>query len=246
MNYKKINFEIVENTNGNRIKFSNNESSSNKYLRFDCINPINLDEPTHTVVSFSEAIIKHYKSLLPKERGGDLPNEGWSEDNMPIQDRIFVNGQPVEVQLGGNYVRKYTNDIVDANGAIVHKQGDVICYRGTKTPKIITTLTVFCQYAFETEPITDEFGNPIVDPNTFATKMRLVRDANGMPVKYWVQGWSPTEVCERMKALLTPYTPDLMGEATPQTPNPEAVQAAIPNAASASDILGAPAGQAVQ
>ena len=76
--------------------------------------------------------------------------------------------------------------------------------------------------------------------------MRLVRDANGMPVKYWVQGWSPTEVCERMKALLTPYTPDLMGEATPQTPNPEAVQAAIPNAASASDILGAPAGQAVQ
>lgn len=200
MIYKKINFEIKKAENTTTIK---GNSSNGKYLQFTCINPCNIDEPPHKVTTFNEQMVKYYEKLLPKKLGGLLEDEGWTEEGMPKEARVFVNGQAVQVDLGGNFVQKYSNDIVRGE-QVLHEKGDVICYRDTNTPKIITTATVFCQYYFEMVEEVDEFGMPILDEN-FRPKKKMLRDKDGLPIKRWVQGWSPEERIEERKSMLTPY-----------------------------------------
>lgn len=198
MNYKKINFEIVTRKGGATIKGQEGEYV-NKYLKFDCINPINMDERPHRVTCFAEAVIKYYETLLPESRGGKLPNsEDWSEDKMPVKDRIFTNGEAVEYDFGGQYVQKYSQDIMDGD-KLIHAAGDYVCIKGTKSPKITSRKVVFCQYYYETEAVLNEWGQPEIDPNTFATKVRMVRDKDGLPIKHWVEGWDPETVGSNLK-----------------------------------------------
>lgn len=190
MNYKKINFEIVTRTNGVTIRDQENDYAK-KYLRFDCINPINLDERSHRVTCFDEATIKHYEAILPESRGGKLPDtDDWTEDKMPIQDRMFLNGESVEFDFGGQYCQKYSRDIINGEKTI-HAAGDWVCIKGTDIPKVTTRITVFCQYYYETENVLDEFGMPVIDEATFRTKVKVKRDENGLPIKHWTKGWEP-------------------------------------------------------
>lgn len=233
MNYKKINFEIVENTNGTKI---GDRESGNKYLRFACINPTNMEEGAHNVVIFDQEIVKQYEQLLPERLGGKLPDEGWDENKMPIQTRVFTNGSCEPFEFGGQYVQKYSNDIIDSNGVVVHAKGDYVCYKGTNNPKITTSITVFCKYEFEMETVIDEFGMPVVDPKTFATKMRIIRDKDGMPIKHWCKGWSPEDIGSRMREnFYIPYEQYARENGAPTKSTLDEVTETIPETKDMSD-----------
>lgn len=201
MNYRLTNFEI-KTAQGNRISGQEN----NGYLSCTAFNPMNRFEKPHNVAIFDAATVNYYKSKLPISKGGLLPDEGWDENAMDPQDRIFINGCTVEYDLGALYCRKYTADIVDANGVTVpgKEAGKLICDVNSN-PIVFNKIPVFCQYAFKTEAIFDDFGMPIIDPKTGASKVKIVRDENGRPIEEWVAGWSPVEVGESMRRLLTPY-----------------------------------------
>jgi hypothetical protein len=158
-------------------------------------------------------MVDYYKSKLPQKKGGLLPDEGWDENAMDQLDRIFVNGCTYEYDLGGLYCRKYTSDIVDANDVPIpgKRAGDIICGQNG-LPIVFDKISVFCQYAFKTEAIFDEFGMPVIDPVTGFSKVKVMRDENGRPIEEWVAGWSPKDVGESMRRLLTPYNADTVAE----------------------------------
>lgn len=221
MNYKLENFEILK-AEGQRIF---GQESANEYLKCSAVNPFNRFEPTHTVVIFDANTVAHYKNVLPTNRGGILPNEGWNEEGLAREDRVLNNAMTYEYDLGGEYCRKYTADIVDASGNVVpgKRAGDYI-RDASGHIKRFRKIDVFVQYDYERETLFDESGFPLIDEHTGMPKMRVLRDANGQPKTYWVQGWSPTYVGERMRALLTPYTAEVAAvdtaEATSTTPAP--------------------------
>jgi hypothetical protein len=203
MNYRLTNFEIKQ-AQGARIS----GQESNGYLSCTAFNPMNRFEKSHNIAIFDPGMIAYYKTKLPIGKGGALPDEGWDENAMDPKDRVFVNGCTVEYDLGAEYCRKYTSDIVDADdNPIPGKQaGDFI---KDANGQIIhfQKISVFCQYCFKTEALIDDFGMPIIDPATGASKIKILRDENGKPIEQWVDGWTPQQVGESMRRLLTPYNP---------------------------------------
>lgn len=205
MNYRLTNFEI-KTAQGARIS----GQESNGYLSCTAFNPMNRFEKSHNIAIFDRGMVEYYKTKLPASKGGVLPDEGWDENAMDPKDRVFVNGCTVEYDLGAEYCRKYTSDIVDANGAAIpgKKQGDFI---KDANGMIIhfQKIAVFCQYSFKTEAVIDDFGMPIIDPATGASKVKILRDAEGRPIEQWVDGWTPQQVGESMRRLLVPYNPSM-------------------------------------
>lgn len=202
MNYRLTNFEIKV-AQGNHIS----GQESNGYLYCTAFNPMNRFEKSHNIVIFDKGMVEYYRQKLPVSRGGLLPDDNWSESNMDPQDKIFVNGCTVEYDLGGLYCRTYTADIVDANGTVVpgKEAGKIIC-DPNGNPIVFSKIPVFCQYSFKTEAVFDDFGMPVIDPATGNSKVKVIRDEAGKPIEQWVSGWSPAEVGESMRRLLTPYT----------------------------------------
>lgn len=205
MNYRLTNFEIKQ-AQGARIS----GQESNDYLSCTAFNPMNRFEKSHNIAIFDQGMVEYYKTKLPQGKGGVLPDEGWDENAMDPKDRVFVNGCTVEYDLGAEYCRKYTSDIVDANGTVIlgkaagdfikDANGQIIHFR---------KISVFCQYCFKTEALIDDFGMPIIDPATGASKIKVMRDENGKPIEEWVDGWTPQQVGESMRRLLVPYTPSM-------------------------------------
>ena len=205
MNYRLTNFEIKQ-AQGARIS----GQESNGYLSCTAFNPMNRFEKSHNIAIFDQGMVEYYKTKLPKSRGGMLPDEGWDENAMDPKDRVFVNGCTVMYDLGAQYCRRYTSDIIDANSNPIpgKRAGDFI---KDANGQIIhfQQISVFCQYAFKTEALFDDFGMPIIDPTTGASKVRVIRDENGRPIEEWVDGWTPQQVGESMRRLLTPYNPSM-------------------------------------
>lgn len=205
MNYRLTNFKIQQ-AQGARIS----GQESNGYLSCTAFNPMNRFEKSHNIAIFDPGMVEYYKTKLPVGRGGVLPDEGWDENSMDPKDRVFVNGCTVEYPLGAEYCRKYTSDIIDANGDVIQGKaaGDFI---KDANGQIIhfSKISVFCQYCFKTEALIDDFGMPIIDPATGASKIKVMRDENGKPIEEWVDGWTPQQVGESMRRLLVPYNPSM-------------------------------------
>lgn len=207
MTYNLENFEIIE-AQGARISGQN---GGNKYLSCTAINPHNRFAAPHRIAIFHEQTVAYYASILPKSKGGELEDTPeWKETDIPMNDRIFRNGQTVEYDLGGEYCRKYNSAIVDADGREIPGKGvgDFIKNQNGFI-KHFSKISVFCQYDYVREeridmntglPMLDKDGMPIAVP---------VRGADGQLMREWVEGWAPHEVGERMKALLVPYDPSL-------------------------------------
>ena len=223
MNYLLSNFQIKEATGGNKI--SGREGQ--KYLSASTFNPLNALEPAHKLVVFDQEVMARYAQYLPQERGGLLPNEGWSEDNMPQSMRLFLNGTMESYSLGGQFARKYTNDIIDVNGQPItgKRKGDWIRNRAGEII-IYTELQVFCQYQFVTEPVLDEYGMPVIKDGIPLSKP--VRGANGELERRWCPGMSPAEVGESLKTLLFPYQPETTVQQTTVDPVDGIAQPVIP------------------
>lgn len=200
MNYKLINFSI-EKAKGNSVADENGAYQASEYLKCAAMNPFDPQEPTHNVVNFDPNIVKLYKSMLPQKRGGDLPDDdSWTEGSIEPIYRVLLNATSMEYDLGGEYCRQYTRDIVNAEGAPVHKAGDIVCNEDG-SPKVFSKILIFVRYAFETEPVYDASGMPKFDEHGNPMQ-RVMRDEHGMPIKKPVKGWSPTDVGESMRRLL--------------------------------------------
>lgn len=205
MNYRLTNFEIKQ-AQGARIS----GQESNGYLSCTAFNPMNRFEKSHNIAIFDQGMVEYYKTKLPQSKGGILPDEGWDENAMDPKDRVFVNGCTVLYDLGAQYCRRYTSDIVDANGTTIPGKAAGEFIKDANGQIIhFQQISVFCQYAFKTEALFDDFGMPIIDPTTGASKVRVIRDENGRPIEEWVDGWTPQQVGESMRRLLTPYNPSM-------------------------------------
>lgn len=223
MNYLLSNFQIKEVSGGNRISGQNHK----KYLSASTFNPLNALEPAHKLVVFDQEVVARYAQHLPKKFGGTLPDEGWSEENIPQPMKLFLNGTMETYNLGGQFARKYTNNIVDKDGNIVqgkaandwirNRAGEIIIY---------TELQVFCQYQFVTEPVLDEYGMPVIKDGIPLSKP--VRGANGELERRWCPGMSPAEVGESLKTLLFPYHPEATTQQTSVDPVDGIAQPVIP------------------
>lgn len=209
MNYRLTNFKIDTPKGGNRIE----GREQSEFLRCSAINPTNRFEKPHTVVIFDETTVQYYKQRLPMkdkwgiERGGLLDKPDWDElADLEPQDRVFTNGMMYEYPLGAQYCRMYTSDILGPDGEPIpgKKKGDIIC-GASGAPIVFDKIPVFVAYCFRMEAVIDDTGRPKIDPNTGLSLQRVMRDANGIPIQDWLAGWSPVEVGENMRRLLTPY-----------------------------------------
>lgn len=205
MNLVMINLEIKSVEGGNRIA---GRTANSRYLRYGLKDPLHPQIGYGAQTSFNEDVIKTYAAVLPKKRGGELPDdEAWTEENIPMSLRTFSGAVEVTYDLGGKYCMLYTNDIVDENGKVIpgKKAGDVICGRNG-LPKIYETVSIMCAQSYELEDLFDEnTWEPIIDPRTGMQKQRPVRDKDGNFKKTWTKNYTPEDIGEARKALMIPY-----------------------------------------
>lgn len=199
MNYVLIQMRI-ETANGNRIRGQEN----NEYFAAAAMNPYDKFEPTHEVRIFDRNIVKMWKTKLPEQLGGILPEDPeWTDERVDMKDRIWSGGVDVEFDLHGEYCRTYTEDILNSDGEVIEgkSKGDVIC-NAAGMPKVYTTVMVFCKKTYKMEPVFDE---KTWEPKLKADGMPLmkpVRGADGNLIESYVKGYSPNEVGENLKNLM--------------------------------------------
>ena len=203
MNLLMKNLEILT-AEGARIS---GQTTGNRYLRYELCDPLAPMIGFPAQVSFEADVVQTYEALLPKAKGGLLPDsDDWTEDEIDIRYRSFTDAVEVEYDLGGEYVSTYTNDIVDKDGAVIpgKKKGDVI-RDANGVPKIRTSVSVLCRQTYVMETVYDETTwEPIINPKTGLPRQRPVRDEHGNYKRTWLGKFSPTTVGESRKRLMIP------------------------------------------
>ena len=86
MNLLKRNITIEKVTNGNKIR----NQERGEYLRYDLKDPMNSHIGYPAQTSFNAGVIADFKAVLPKSRGGELPDDAaWTEEKIPMKLRLF-------------------------------------------------------------------------------------------------------------------------------------------------------------
>lgn len=205
MNLVKRNLEIVQVTSGNTIR----NQQRGEYLRYDLKDPMNTHIGYPAQTSFNKGVIADFKAVLPKSKGGDLPDDpAWTEEMIPMKLRLFPGAVDVTYDLHGEYCMLYSEDILDEAGNIVpgKAKGDVVCGQNG-LPKVYTTVPIVCAQGYEMEQIwNDQKMDWEYQEDGVTPKERPVKDANGNLKRIWLRGYSPEEVGEGRKAMMVPYT----------------------------------------
>lgn len=197
------------------------EENSNKGLRFELVDVLNpYMRPIKQVIFYNQApgLIEDWMNNLPVSRGGNLPDDEenpWSINNVDKNLRIFKNAEFYEYDFGGDYVSRYSRDIKDKNGNVIHNEGDIVVDRGNH-PRITRKKTILCQFQYVFEDVLDDFGMPIFDDNMRA-KVKIARDENGQAKRTWVAGFDPDSVGESIKRMYELYT----GQTSSSSPIPD-------------------------
>lgn len=194
----------IETATGARISGQN---GGNRYLRYELTDPLAPMIGFPAQVSFEPDVIQTYEALLPKKKGGVLPdNENWTEDEIDIRYRSFTDAVEVEYDLGGEYVSLYTSDIVDKDGVVIPgKEKGKVIRDANGVPKVRTTVNVLCRQTYIMETVYDEnTWEPIINPKTGLPRQRPVRDENGNYKRTWLGKFSPSTVGESRKRLMIP------------------------------------------
>lgn len=194
----------IETATGARISGQN---GGNRYLRYELTDPLAPMIGFPAQVSFEADVIQTYEALLPKKKGGLLPdNENWTEDEIDIRYRSFTDAVEVEYDLGGEYVSLYTSDIVDKDGVVIPgKEKGKVIRDANGVPKVRTTVNVLCRQTYIMETVYDEnTWEPIINPKTGLPRQRPVRDENGNYKRTWLGKFSPSTVGESRKRLMIP------------------------------------------
>lgn len=204
MNLLMKNLTIETVSNGAKIA---DQKEANRYLRYELRDPLAPMIGFPAQVSFEPDVIQTYEALLPKSKGGLLPDtDDWSEEKIDIQYRSFTDAVEVEYDLGGEYVSLYTSDIIDADGTPIKgkKKGQVI-RDANGMPKVRTSVNVLCRQTYDMETVYDEnTWEPIINPKTGLPRMKPVRDEHGNYKKIWLGKFSPATVGESRKRLMMP------------------------------------------
>lgn len=194
----------IETATGNRIS---GQATGNRYLRYELTDPLAPMIGFPAQVSFEPDVIQTYEALLPKEKGGLLPDdEDWTEENIDIRYRSFTDAVEVEYDLGGEYVSLYTSDIVDKDGTpIPGKEKGKVIKDANGLPKIRTSVTVLCRQTYIMETVyNEETWEPVINPKTGLPRQRPVRDEQGNYKRTWLGKFSPAVVGESRKRLMIP------------------------------------------
>lgn len=205
MNLVKRNISIEKVTSGNMIR----NQQRGEYLRYDLKDPMNphISYPAQT--SFNTGVIADFKAVLPKDRGGDLPdNDAWTEEQIPMKLRLFPGAIDVTYDLHGEYCMTYSEDIIDEAGNVIpgKAKGDIVCAQ-SGLPKVCTSVPIVCAQGYEMEQIwNEEKMDWEYQADGVTPKERPIRDANGNLKRVWLRGYSPEEVGEGRKAMMVPFT----------------------------------------
>lgn len=202
------------------MSFSDGENN-NKGLRFELVDVLNpYMKPIKQVIFYNQApgLIEDWMNNLPESRGGNLPDDDenpWSIENVDKNLRVFKNAEFYEYDFGGDYISRYSRDIVDKEGNVIHEKGDVVVDHGG-SKRITRKKTILCQFQYIFEDVLDDFGMPIFDDNMRA-KVKIARDENGQAKRQWVAGFDPDTVGESIKRM---YELD-KGQPTSSSPIPD-------------------------
>jgi hypothetical protein len=180
-----------------------------EYLRYGLKDPNNPHISYDAQTSFDKDVIAEFKAVLPKSRGGVLPDDdAWTEDQIPIKMRMFPGAIEVTYDLHGEYCQLYSNDIVDEAGQVVKgkAKGDVICGRNG-LPKVYTSIQIMCAQGYVMEDVWDENAMDWAYNPDGTIKQRPVKDPEtGNYKRTWLHGYSPEQVGDARKAMMVPYT----------------------------------------
>lgn len=205
MNLLKRNITIKKVTNGNKIR----NQERGEYLRYDLKDPMNSHIGYPAQTSFNAGVIADFKAVLPKSRGGELPDDdAWTEEKLPMKLRLFPGAVDVTYDLHGEYCMTYLEDIVDEAGNVVpgKAKGDIVC-SPSGLPKVYTSVPIVCAQGYEMEQIwNEEKMDWEYQADGVTPKEKPVRDANGNLKRVWLRGYSPEEVGEGRKAMMIPFT----------------------------------------
>lgn len=206
MNLVKRNLEIVAVQNGNTIR----GQQRGEYLRYDLKDPMNSHIGYPAQTSFNKGVIADFKAVLPKSKGGDLPDDpAWTEDMIPMKMRLFPGAIEVTYDLHGEYCMTYSADILDEAGNVVpgKAQGDIVCGQNG-LPKVYTSVPIVCAQGYEMEDIwNEEKMDWEYQEDGVTPKQRPVKDpATGNYKRTWLRGYSPEEVGDARKAMMVPFT----------------------------------------
>lgn len=208
----------IETFNG--VSFSDNEND-NLGLRFELVDVLNpYMRPIKQVIFYNQApgLIEDWMNNLPASRGGNLQDDDenpWSLDNVDKNLRVFKNAEFYDYDFGGDYISRYSRDITDKDGNVLHAEGDIVVDR-SGNPRITRKKTILCQFQYVFEDVLDEFGMPIFDDNMRA-KVKIARDENGQAKRTWVAGFDPDSVGESIKRMYELYT----GQTSSSSPIPD-------------------------
>jgi len=191
-------------TSGNMIR----NQQRGEYLRYDLKDPMNphIGYPAQT--SFNAGVIADFKAVLPKNRGGDLPDDdAWTEEKIPMSLRVFPGAIDVTYDLHGEYCMTYSEDIIDEAGNTIpgKAKGDIVCGQNG-LPKVYTSIPIVCAQGYEMEDIWNDQKMDWEYNEDGTKKQRPTRDANGNYKRTWLRGYSPEEVGDGRKAMMIPFT----------------------------------------
>lgn len=202
------------------MSFSDNENE-NLGLRFELVDVLNpYMRPIKQVIFYSQApgLIEDWMNNLPASRGGNLPDDDenpWSLNDVDKNLRVFKNAEFYEYDFGGDYVSRYSRNIEDKDGNVIHHEGDIVVDRGGN-PRITRKKTILCQFQYVFEDVLDDYGMPVFDDNMRA-KVKIARDENGQARRTWVAGFDPDSVGESLKRMYELYT----GQTSSSSPIPD-------------------------
>lgn len=206
MNLVKRNLEIVQVTAGNVI---GKDGKRGEYLRYGLKDPNNPHIAYPAQTSFNQDVINDFKAVLPKNRGGLLPdNDEWTEEMIPMKMRLFPGAIECTYDLHGQYCMLYSESIYDEAGNVVKgkEKGDVVCGQNG-LPKIYTSVPIVCAQGYVMEDIwNEEKMDWEYCEDGITPKQRPVRDENGNLKRTWLRGYSPDEVGEGRKQMMVPFT----------------------------------------
>lgn len=191
------------------LSFSDNENE-NLGLRFELVDVLNpYMRPIKQVIFYNQApnLIEEWMNNLPESRGGYLPDDDetpWSLETVSKNLRIFKNAEFVEYDFNGDYISRYSRDIEDKDGNVLHRKGEIVVDRAG-VPRITRKKTILCQFQYVFENVLDEFGDLVMDETGTKAKVVIARDENGQAKRTWVAGMDPETVGESLKRMYEPY-----------------------------------------
>ena len=191
------------------------------YVKADVIDPKNPVAEYQPVTRFSKAWVNSIRQYFPATGtylGEDGEQHEWNGLNQTLPEGItrdeieskipailkrIPNAKYVDVQLGGEFCRRWGNAGKDRKG--VEHTADEFILENDGTLKIYTSQRVLTSMEFDQVLATDQYGNLIPNPKFESGEsddefvMTVKKDENGIPVMHEAGGWESKKQADNIK-----------------------------------------------